>query len=426
MTTIVRVRARAYQVGFGDCLLLTFGYDRPIDGRSERHMLIDCGTTRAPWRGFGLSGVATAIADHTGGQLDVLVATHRHKDHIGAFGDTRAAGTFERLRPRWLIRPWTDDPDAPADAEVPHRPLDDRSREFAQLLAGTRTFAAAVEEAFGRSTTGLKRTLLDLAATQIPNERAIATLDALAGAAERVDYTAAGDRLRRARILPQVTITVLGPPTLKQVPGLTRQRSNDAEEFWFRRAADLANDHAGRRTFGRNVYHQLAEPDGLGTARWLIDRLDTQTVAGLLRIVRAFDQAINNTSVVMLVEAGTWKLLISGDAQIENWSHTLRRIEQARNASLRDRIANVDLYKVGHHGSRNGTPKSLHRLWREERTAGPLTAILSTKSGVHGHTAETAVPRSTLVDALAKVGTVLTTETVGRDEPWLDWNSVPA
>ena len=40
-TTTRAMSLRAYQVGFGDCFLLSFEY-----GRGERHLLIDFGSTR--------------------------------------------------------------------------------------------------------------------------------------------------------------------------------------------------------------------------------------------------------------------------------------------------------------------------------------------------------------------------------------------
>ena len=43
----------------------------------------------------------------------------------------------------------------------------------------------------------------------------------------------------------------------------------------------------------------------------------------MLGIVRTLDQAMNNTSVILLFEVGNKKLLFPGDAQIENWSYAL-------------------------------------------------------------------------------------------------------
>ena len=68
--------------------------------------------------------------------------------------------------------------------------------------------------------------------------------------------------------------------------------------------------------------------------------------------VRAMDDALNNTSVILLFEFGTRKLLFPGDAQIENWSYAL-----SRKADLA-MLADTDVYKVGHHGSHNATLKA--------------------------------------------------------------------
>src|SRR3984885_8383923 len=54
------------------------------------------------------------------------------------------------------------------------------------------------------------------------------------------------------------------------------------------------------------------------------------------------------------------KLLFPGDAQIENWQFAL---QQNKYRSL---LSSVNLYKVGHHGSRNATPKSLWKLFKNK------------------------------------------------------------
>ena len=92
MSTPVTVRVRMYQVGFGDCFLVTVEYDEPLpDGRSERHLLIDYGSSRSAREGRAkgrMRDVAALIEEHTHGVLDVLALTHRHKDHLSGFGDS--------------------------------------------------------------------------------------------------------------------------------------------------------------------------------------------------------------------------------------------------------------------------------------------------------------------------------------------------
>jgi hypothetical protein len=75
----------------------------------------------------------------------------------------------------------------------------------------------------------------------------------------------------------------------------------------------------------------------------------------VLEIVRTLDQQMNNTSLILLFEVLGMKLLFPGDAQLENWSYALEDApEAARNRKL---LAGVGVYKVGHHGSLNATPK---------------------------------------------------------------------
>ena len=95
------VTVRSFQVGFGDCFLLTFNYGE-ADGQPRRHVLIDFGSTAQPKRGaVPMTRVADEIKRICGGKLHAVVATHRHRDHISwlfARPRSRAATTIYRLR----------------------------------------------------------------------------------------------------------------------------------------------------------------------------------------------------------------------------------------------------------------------------------------------------------------------------------------
>jgi hypothetical protein len=106
---------------------------------------------------------------------------------------------------------------------------------------------------------------------------------------------------------------------------------------------------------------------------------------------------------------GKKKLLFPGDAQIENWSFALGKQE------VQKLLAGVDVYKVGHHGSLNATPKT--SLWGKFKKRGNgLVTFLSTESGHHGHTtSKTEVPRRTLVDELKEQSRFLTTNLEAAD-----------
>lgn len=128
-------------------------------------------------------------------------------------------------------------------------------------------------------------------------------------------------------------------------------------------------------------------------ARWLVEKLRRQRADHLRGIVTALDQYLNNTSVILLFKVGNQALLFPGDAQLENWQFALDKYAA--------KLPGVTLYKVGHHGSRNATPKT---LWNQFTKTGPsskpdrLITILSTKKGKFDDTNE--VPREALVTAL--------------------------
>ena len=112
---------------------------------------------------------------------------------------------------------------------------------------------------------------------------------------------------------------------------------------------------------------------------------------------------MNNTSLILLFEVGTKKLLFAGDAQIENWLYALKTAPDS--AQVRELLADVALYKVGHHGSLNATPKTLWNLF-QHKSEDPnfpdrLTTVMSTMAGKHGSSSRsTEVPREKLVSAL--------------------------
>src|SRR5262245_30125854 len=113
------IEIRGYQVGFGDCFLVSFIYTE----KDKKHILIDFGTTELR-RGMKPSAhmpkIANLIKDHCGGQLTAVIATHRHADHISGFATDNRTGKsgeiIKKLKPKVVIQPWTEDPKAAKNA----------------------------------------------------------------------------------------------------------------------------------------------------------------------------------------------------------------------------------------------------------------------------------------------------------------------
>jgi hypothetical protein len=418
----VKLTIRSYQVGFGDCFLATFHYPKSTGGKSEdRHVLIDCGSTGKPKNGPTLKEIADQVALDCGGKLTAVVATHRHADHISGFATrsnsdlpTKKDGpgdVIRRLKPNLVMQPWTEHPDLPKNATSLPAKLKTSGQAFGATtvalgLDNMHQVADAVLNEVRRNGQGLSKSMRSqlafLGEENLKNLSAVKNLMAMGkGKNRRAEYLSFGDKTHLAKLLPGVKVHVLGPPTPKQYPEVAKQRSKDANEFW--QLMGLSTGHLSGATatpfpraksFPRSTYPL--------ETRWLVGRIRALHAAQRLSLVRALDDAMNNTSLILLFEIGKKKFLFPGDAQLENWQYALKDSKEA--AKNRALLAETDFYKVGHHGSLNATPKTLWNLFAKKggkTKPGRLRSAVSTMFGKHGSvTSKTEVPRRTLIDAL--------------------------
>src|SRR5262249_20884285 len=202
--------------------------------------------------------------------------------------------------------------------------------------------------------------------------------------AETNSYVYCGSRSGLEKVLPGVKIDVLGPPTLTQTDSIKKQRARDPNELWQFQvgATRLAAAADKNRPLLFPRYAEKGSSRHPVNARWLIYHARTMRGEQLLQIVRMLDAQMNNTSVILLFQIGKKNVLFPGDAQFENWQYALG---QKKYQSL---LASVNLYKVGHHGSLNATPKSLWQLFKNKsdnkRMPNRLLSLMSTMEGKHG------------------------------------------
>lgn len=425
MARPVNVEIRSYQVGFGDCFLMSVRYDKG----PERHVLIDFGSM-AQAKGTGkarMMEVARDIAARVGGEALAVVATHRHKDHISGFARPATGGTgavIAGLNPKLVVQPWTEDPNlavnatAPAGASPGMRRMAGEIRSLAamQAVAGNYVREARRNHQYMRSLGyRLKERIDFIGEDNIANASAVKNLIAMGSApGASAEYLHAGQPTALAAFLG-AKVDVLGPPTVDQYAAVKKQKARDPGEYWH--LAALAADATPPAERGRveplfpdHVVPRVKNQFPVD-ARWLVRRMREMRGRQMLQIVRTLDKAMNNTSLILLFRIGTKSFLFPGDAQGENWAFALSDPKLCR------LLADVDLYKVGHHGSLNATPKTLWKGFARKSVNAQaprrLTTMMSTLEDVHGHAEDrTEVPRETLVAELQQHSHHHTTQAV--------------
>jgi glyoxylase-like metal-dependent hydrolase (beta-lactamase superfamily II) len=103
-----RAKVRMYRQGLGDCFLISL--PRTDGGNRPFYVMIDCGVV------LGTSDprtIMTQVMDNivavTGGEIDLLIATHEHWDHLSGF--VQAKESFDKLTVRQVWLAWAENPD---------------------------------------------------------------------------------------------------------------------------------------------------------------------------------------------------------------------------------------------------------------------------------------------------------------------------
>jgi beta-lactamase superfamily II metal-dependent hydrolase len=335
------VRVRMYNTGFGDCFLLTLpASDRP------RKVLIDCGkhtlSTTGPKLTRVVDKVLEDIAEPAGPKVDVIVATHRHRDHVQGFSDERWRSVI--VGEVWM--PWTEDPN---DA-VARGICDRQSRRAARLQLGINALAADPQRDY----------LLSYAGNNLTNSTAMNLLhEGFQGDPARRFLPEAEETRSHFRtdLLPGVDIHVLGPPRDTNV----MRQMDPPENESFIRAWDIDSKNTterpspfsakwflNRADYEQRISRSLEEDLPLESETKISQILESPSLELLTRL----EEAVNATSLVLLFHFGNAWLLFPGDAQWGTWNAIL-------NHPLHSKLLeHLTFYKVGHHGSHNATPIS--------------------------------------------------------------------
>jgi beta-lactamase superfamily II metal-dependent hydrolase len=337
------IRIRVYNVGFGDCILLRL----PTPSGRVAKILIDCGSLS-----FGETGQNNAsvveriigdITENGAPELDLVVASHRHKDHISGF----ALPEWRQVGVRQVWQPWTENP---SDPEA-RRLFDDQMRlalsisDSEEHLRGHPAIRADAQDL-----------ILDMAFNALSNEDSIKTLRTGFASAPERKWLSRRTRPRRPSVLDGLPVHVLGP---SKDPDVIRNLDPPKGKSYLAMigAADPDDPDDDPRLFPHLPamtwkdfanYGKTPRPLDGGQA---IGELRKMTEGEAVLSAAALDHALNNTSLMLMFEVGDHFLLFPGDSQWGTWKLAL-----ATDWS-RDLLARTTFYKVGHHGSHNATPR---------------------------------------------------------------------
>jgi len=384
-----RLVVRAYNVGFGEAILVTVPDKSNKTGKETiRHILFDVGNL-AVGAGSGyrvFEPVVKDILKRIGRKsVDLYIMTHEHYDHVtGLYDAHKRYGLGVNLDYAWLTA-------SSATGYYARHPAARRRRDLIDAhYRGVVRYLATTKE---KQAKALKHLMKNNDPKRTRTR--VQFLKSAGGASKHTTYVHAAKRLKRKihHSFEEARLTVLAPEEdtacypLGLMP-LPLMMGSDSI------------------TGGRNKPYESAvpkPPNGVDPKAFA--RLLQRRKRGLATDILAIDKAANNTSIVLMLEWRGWRLLFTGDAEEASWI----MMERQKRA-----LKPVHFLKVSHHGSINGTPDDsiLESILPINPTdSRERTALVSTCPGTHFGD----IPHGQTLKRLAQRGvTVRSTTEVSR------------
>lgn len=405
------VVVRMYRQMLGDCFLLIIEGE---DAEQRRHILIDCGILQGtPEAGIRMRKVVDNLYDSCGQQLDLVIVTHEHWDHISGFQFGREQFDkhgFDRL---WLA--WTEDPADPQGTALRERfdatrkklaalamatgmRLDDEA-EHQGLLGFVGPLAASANGSDPpRGSRAIYQNLLRWT-KQPPQYLSPGTVETAPGGLKAYVLAPPRDEKLLFKALPgraEAGETYLGATATEAELETAQKQSPFSPRYRWRGYREI-QQASNRQEVSREEYwlHERyfkssADPDQ--GWEWPHRQIDDSHSLDFNRLAIRMDNKTNNSSLVVAFELPDRSTLIfAADAQVGNWMSwkDVTFIERHADGSEhqikgQDLLARACFYKVGHHGSHNATlsKDGLERMVRDDLVAMiPTDAKFALKQG---------------------------------------------
>jgi beta-lactamase superfamily II metal-dependent hydrolase len=410
---------RLYRVGFGDCI-----YVQVPDGNEQFFtILIDCGSSAAAdtYLKSAVQHVRSQLPKDQNGKplLDLLVVTHPHADHIKGFD------------PAWfqdvsIGRIWMtafmkkDHPQAQKAIAFEQAAFDAAKsllgRPGLNLSSGTRSL---LNRSLSLNNTSVFSALREGLPTVHPRLYVARDVAAQLSEDERTEHQLTlenGVTSFRGFQDPDTCLRILAPEWNIDGTYLGQFEAKGSaflDPLLQRTQAYQAGPEtaqASPNTISENQPPVPTLPQPANVSARDFRLLRSRLLYSALAFSQEDDDLKNNVSVVLLLEWHGRRLLFTGDAE---WDGT--GVQQGRrnsswdvmldNKDVKDLLLQpVDLFKVAHHGSHNGSPydpqgavKILEKIASPKKTH----IVVSTVVGVHGK--KNPVPYAPLMTELGRL-----------------------
>ncbi len=391
-TPITSIKFRMYNTGsVGDCLLLLF----MIEQKTAFKMMIDCG-------GWNTNAAAVTpcvedIKTTCKGELDLLVVTHQHEDHISGFNQARVI--FEKIKIKEVWMSWIED----EEDDIAKILKDKYGKKLKALLKSTekalknikaqrsivsKGFGARMNAKEGKMTDALNLVKFEegvtygknMAVGKRTNDDAMSYVK---NKTKNIKYRLPGEVIKNMPGAEGIKFFMLGPPRDKDMKYFKIDLEEDemyklALKSTAEGTPSVEEKLPAERIFMndinledsvspfRNEYKMVGKEKSdffryYNSAKMNWRQIETDWLESDAGIALRVNRLTNNTSLAMAIEFASGKVvLLPGDAQSGNWlgwhKPDVKQELKDKGGKDTDELLNDTIfYKVGHHGSHNGT-----------------------------------------------------------------------
>ncbi|MDQ4053911.1 MAG: hypothetical protein M3237_14580 [Actinomycetota bacterium] len=318
---------RAYNVGFGDAILVSVPEATDAGAEETRNLLIDVGNLLA---GDGnddkvFTGVVQDIVDRTGGTVDLYVMTHEHLDHVQGLLAAKRAGVELAARHAWLTG-------SAHPAYYENHPDAKKQMRTLQL-----SLAEAHRMLQAEPDTWLEMMVRNNSAMLPPGALGLKTSD-------YVDHLRGIAPEDQTHYVDNTTDIVGKHPFHEAVLRILAPEEDTSSYYRKLGPTHTTADELPAGPGAADAPLGLSAPP-VGVDPGAFYDLQASRRKSTRRQIMEIDKANNNTSVVLELEWRGWRLLFAGDAELGSW-----RLMHQQNL-----INPVHFVKISHHGSHNGT-----------------------------------------------------------------------